>query len=144
MESIDHINNIDNILLLGDPAIASSIDIGNGYEKVWKDAISDEVDMQNSEFSDHSFNINYVLKVASHIISSTDINKKINALAKLIQLKAKNNGSTQEKNYSIASHKIINLSLSPKGSLSNYSQELQLARTQWESAKMALSLEINF
>lgn len=123
-----------DIASLGNAAVVGALQISQGYMSVWQDSIR----WYSSSTNNGSFEDD--LRIASAIVSAMGADKAIQDMDNLVLNQAKSYGISEVTTYAVAVHSIIDLSISPRGSLLDYGQQLQTARTQWETAKTALSL----
>jgi hypothetical protein len=128
-----------DIASIGNAAVTASLQVGQGYAEVWQDAIKYSAHDSVYDKSIH-FGADDALRVASNIVSAMGVDRAIREADTSVLDLAKRYGTPEATAYAIAVHSVMDLGTSPRGSLVGYSQQLQAARTQWESAKTALSL----
>lgn len=139
----DAISNIktphNDIVSAGNAAVTAALKVSQGYVDVWRDAI--EHSAHNSVYDKSiNFDANDALRIASRIASSMGAVEAIHEADASVLNLAKSYGVPEATAYAIAVHTVVDLGTSPRGSLVSYAQQIQTARTQWESAKTALSL----
>ncbi len=138
-EGLNKVKSYNSMELAGNSAVAAALQSAQGYMEVWRDAI--EVSSHDKAYGNSkNWDFNDALQVATNIASSMGLDKVINEVDSSVLYQAKKYGTQEATSYAIAVHAVIELGISPRGSLASYAQQIQNARTQWESAKIALLL----
>jgi hypothetical protein len=122
-------------------AVDKSIKISETHIKLWREAI----ELKSSEKSPYTvlFDGGEVTTFISELLSKTGIKDNMSSLENSLKEETKKNKDKSHIDFLIAVHSMIDLALSPRGSLLDYQQQLQQLQTQWESAKTLYLLEEN-